>query len=253
MKRRIYLLFSFLICGLWGMSQSQAIKGKVTSEDGRPLDGATINVKGTKIAVVANSEGEFSMNAPSSASVLVISSVGFITTEQNVGSDMNIVLKKDDRRLSEVVVVGYGQSQKRNVSGSISRIAAREVENQPVQSFESALQGKAPGVVIENSSGKVGQGIKVRIRGTSSLSASSQPLYVLDGIPLTTASQSDINNEPTNPLADLNPNDIESIDVLKDASASAIYGARATNGVVIITTKKGGRNNKTIVELNTTK
>ena len=187
MKRRILLLFSFIVCSLLAISQNQTVRGKVSSEDGRPLDGATINIKGTKIAVVANSEGVFSMNIPSSAQVLVISSVGFITTEQNISSDMNIVLKKDDRRLSEVVVVGYGQSQKRNVSGSISRIAARDIENQPVQSFESALQGKAPGVVIENRSAIVGQGIKVRIRGTSSLSASSQPLYVLDGIPLTTA------------------------------------------------------------------
>ncbi len=107
-----------------------------------------------------------------------------------------------------------------------------------MQSFESALQGRAAGVVIENTSGKVGQGIKVRIRGTSSISASSQPLYVVDGIPLTTASQSDINSEPTNPLIDINPNDIESVEILKDAAASAIYGARAANGVVLITTKK---------------
>jgi len=250
MKCRFLLLFSFLVCTVWALAQNQSIRGKIRSEDGRPLDGATIIVKGTKIATVANSEGTFTMNVPSSAT-LVISSVGYITAEQSItGNDLDIVLKKDDRRLSEVVVVGYGQSQKRNVSGSISRITAREIENQPVQSFESALQGKAPGVVIENSSGKVGQGIKVRIRGTSSLSASSQPLYVVDGVPMTTTSQSDINNEPTNPLADLNPNDIESVEVLKDASASAIYGARATNGVVLITTKKGTRNNKTIVELN---
>ncbi|RYF92192.1 MAG: SusC/RagA family TonB-linked outer membrane protein, partial [Chitinophagaceae bacterium] len=232
MKHKIVLVLACLLFNFVGFSQTQPVKGKVTSEDGRPLDGATITVKGTKTATVANSEGEFSMTVPNSAQTLVISSIGFQSMEQPVSGDMNVVLKKDDRRLSEVVVVGYGQSQKRNVSGSISRIAAKEVENQPVQSFESALQGKAPGVVIENSSGKVGQGIKVRIRGTSSLSASSQPLYVLDGIPLTTASQSDITNEPTNPLIDLNPNDIESIDVLKDASASAIYGARATNGVV---------------------
>ena len=113
------------------------------------------------------------------------------------------------------------------------------------------MQGKSAGVVIDNSSGKVGQGIKVRIRGTSSINASSQPLYVVDGIPLTTSSQSDETNEPTNPLIDINPNDIESIDVLKDAAAAAIYGARASNGVVLITTKKGTRNDKTVVELNT--
>ena len=164
------------------MAQNQSIRGKISAEDGRPLDGATITVKGTKIATVANSEGAFVMNVPSSARTLVISSVGYLTTEQSIsGDNLEIVLKKDDRRLSEVVVVGYGQSQKRNVSGSISRVTARDIENQPVQSFESAIQGKAPGVVVENSSGKVGQGIKVRIRGTSSLSASSQPLYVVDG------------------------------------------------------------------------
>lgn len=236
----------------WSIAQNQVIRGKVLSEEGRPLDGATITLKGTKTVTVANAEGNFAITVPSGSPTLVFSSIGYLPTEQTAsGGTIDIVLKKDDRRLSEVVVVGYGQTQKRTVSGSISRIAAREIENQPVQSFESAIQGKAPGVVIENSSGKVGQGIKVRIRGTSSLSASSQPLYVVDGIPLTTASQSDINNEPTNPLMDINPNDIESIEVLKDAAASAIYGARAANGVVLITTKKGTRNNKTIVELNT--
>ena len=113
---------SFLaVC--WAMSQNQSVRGKISSEDGRPLDGATISVKGTKIATIANSEGAFVMNVPSSANTLVISSVGFVTIEQSItGNDLDIVLKKDDRRLSEVVVVGYGQSQKRNVSGSISRI-----------------------------------------------------------------------------------------------------------------------------------
>ena len=254
MKRKFYLLFSFFLLTLYVAAQNVVIRGKVSSNDGKPVEGATINLKGSKIATVANSSGVFALTVPSASGTLVVSSVGYLTTEQPIsGNDFNIVLQSDERRLSEVVVVGYGQAQKRAVTGSISRIPSREIENQPVQSFETALQGKAPGVVIENSSGKVGQGIKIRIRGTSSLSASSQPLYVLDGVPLTTASQSDINNEPTNPLADLNPNDIESIEVLKDAAASAIYGARATNGVVLITTKKGTRNNKTIVELNTSK
>lgn len=251
MKQNLLLLLFTLLFSIIGFAQN-TVRGKVTAEDGRPLDGATINVKGTKQAVVANAEGVFNLNVPSSSTILVISSVGFISQEVPAGNtDLSVVLKKDDRKLSEVVVVGYGQSQKRAVSGSISRITSKEIENQPVQSFESAIQGKAPGVVVENSSGKVGQGIKVRIRGTSSLSASSQPLYVVDGVPVTTTSQSDINNEPTNPIADINPNDIESIEILKDAAASAIYGARATNGVVLITTKKGTRGNKTIVELNT--
>jgi TonB-dependent starch-binding outer membrane protein SusC len=251
MTKSAFLLSLLCSATFWCASQNNVIRGKVTSEDGRPLDGATITLKGTKTATIANADGVYSLNVPSASGTLVVSSIGHVPQEQNFsGGVANIVLKKDDRRLSEVIVVGYGQSQKRNVSGSISRISGREIENLPVQSFESAIQGKAPGVVVENSSGKVGQGIKVRIRGTSSLSASSQPLYVVDGVPLTTTSQSDINNEPTNPLADLNPNDIESIEVLKDASASAIYGARAANGVVLISTKKGTRNDKTVVELN---
>jgi TonB-linked SusC/RagA family outer membrane protein len=249
--KSLLLLVCLGIC-TWSTAQNQVVRGKISSEEGRPLDGATITLKGTKTATVANADGNYSITVPSGSPTLLFSSIGYLPIEQTVtGGTVDIILKKDDRRLSEVIVVGYGQTQKRTVSGSISRIGAREIENQPVQSFESAIQGKAPGVVIENASGKVGQGIKVRIRGTSSLSASSQPLYVVDGIPLTTTSQSDINNEPTNPLMDLNPNDIESLEVLKDAAASAIYGARAANGVVLITTKKGTRNNKTIIELNT--
>jgi TonB-linked SusC/RagA family outer membrane protein len=250
-KLKILLLVVCMGSYSLSIAQNQVIRGKILSEEGRPLDGATITLKGTKTATVANAEGSYAITVPSGSVTLVFSSIGYLPIEQTVtGGAADIVLKKDDRRLSEVIVVGYGQTQKRTVSGSISRIASREIENQPVQSFESAIQGKAAGVVVENSSGKVGQGIKVRIRGTSSLSASSQPLYVVDGIPLTTTSQSDINNEPTNPLADLNPNDIESLEILKDAAASAIYGARAANGVVLITTKKGTRNNKTVVELN---
>ncbi|WP_018615895.1 SusC/RagA family TonB-linked outer membrane protein [Segetibacter koreensis] len=253
MKQRILFMLLLLFNAALVMSQNQVIKGTVTDEEGKPVDAATINAKGTKRSVAANSLGAFTISAPSSVKTLVVSAIGFLPAEQTVsGSNLNIVLKKDEKRLNEVVVVGYGQTQKRAITGSISKVLARDVENQPVQSFESALQGKAPGVVVENSSGKVGEGIKVRIRGTSSISASSQPLYVVDGVPLTTASQSDINNEPTNPLIDLNPNDIESIEILKDAASSAIYGARAANGVVLITTKKGTRNNKSVIELNTT-
>lgn len=165
MRRRYFLLLSFFVFSLYAIAQNNVVKGRVSSDDGRPIEGATVNVKGTKINVIANPNGEFSISVPSLSGTLVISSVGFVTAEQPIsGNDLNIVLKKDDRRLSEIVVVGYGQAQRRNVSGAISRISAREVENQPVQSFETALQGKAAGVVIENSSGKVGQGIKMRIR-----------------------------------------------------------------------------------------
>jgi len=163
---------------------------------------------------------------------------------------MNISLAPAVSGLTEVVVVGYGKSEKRELTGSISQIKGAEVENVPVPSFESALQGKAAGLNIESGSGKLGQAIKVRIRGTSSISASSQPLYVIDGLPVVSTSLSDETNEETNPLVDLNPNDIESIEVLKDASAAAIYGARAANGVILVTTKKGRMGKKSVVNVN---
>ncbi|MEO6548078.1 MAG: TonB-dependent receptor [Ferruginibacter sp.] len=253
MKQKLWMLMLLAIYAMAVNAQTQTITGHVADQDNRPLERATIQAVGTRLSVISNSQGVFSIDVPATTKSLIISSVGYAQMEQPItGSTLEIVLKKADKNLDEVVVVGYGQSQKRSVTGAISKVGAKEIENQPVQSFESAIQGKAPGVVVENSSGKVGQGIKVRIRGTSSLSASSQPLYVIDGVPLTTASQSDINNEPTNPLIDLNPNDIESVEILKDASSSAIYGARAANGVVLITTKKGSRNSKSLVEVNST-
>jgi TonB-dependent SusC/RagA subfamily outer membrane receptor len=160
-------------------------------------------------------------------------------------------MSASEKSLNEVVVVGYGTATKKNVSGSISKIAGKEIANFPAPVLNLHCR-QGTGVVVESGSGKVGQGIKVRIRGTSSISASSQPLYVVDGLPVTSTSQSDPNNEDTNPLADINPNDIESVEVLKDASASAIYGARAANGVVLITTKKGKNSQKTNIELNVT-
>jgi TonB-dependent SusC/RagA subfamily outer membrane receptor len=136
------------------------------------------------------------------------------------------------------LVVGYGTQKRQNVTGSISSIAAKEIEGTPATSLEQAIQGKSAGVFIQADNGKLGQGISIRVRGSSSVSAGTQPLYVLDGIPITTNNLSST-EAPTNPIADINFNDIESIQILKDASASAIYGARASNGVVVITTKKG--------------
>jgi len=248
--KNISLLLAFFLLASTGWSQTATITGQVRNAQGQPVPFATITVAGTSTAVSANENGEFTIAAASDAT-LQVSAAGFQSQDVAVGNQTELLITLENSNLNEVVVVGYGQAQKRNLTGSISKVLSREIVNQPVQSFESALQGKAAGVFIENSSGKVGQGIKVRIRGTSSISASSQPLYVVDGVPLTTSSQSDINNEPTNPLIDLNPNDIESVEVLKDASAAAIYGARASNGVVLITTKKGTRSDETTVELNT--
>lgn len=251
--RKILVLLAVIMAttSLHLSAQEIQVTGKVIEEGGQPVPRATVLVKGTSVSAFTNEEGSFTLNLAPGRNTLVISSVGFETIEEKVsGTNVTITLNKQNTDLNEVVVVGYGQTDKREITGSISKVSSQLIENRPVQSFESALQGRAAGVVIENTSGKLGQGIKVRIRGTSSISASSQPLYVVDGIPLTTASQSDVNNEPTNPLIDINPNDIESLEILKDAAASAIYGARAANGVVLITTKKGTRSDQTTVEFN---
>lgn len=249
------LMLLFLLIGITGFSQqTRTVSGRVTDlRDGAALPGVTVKAKGQSQVVTTNSNGNFSIAVPDGTAALVFSYIGYIDQEIPIAADtMNVVMSSTERNLNEVVVVGYGTATKRSVSGSISKIAGRDVSNFPAPSFESALQGKAPGVVIESGSGKVGQGIKIRIRGTSSISASSQPLYVVDGLPITTSSQSDPTNDPTNPLIDINPNDIESIDVLKDASAAAIYGARGANGVVLITTKKGRNSQKTTMEMNLT-
>jgi TonB-dependent starch-binding outer membrane protein SusC len=251
--RKLYGLLTglILLCYATAWAQTKEVTGRVTdAADGSPLAGVTVKVKNAPNSTTTGADGSFRLNVPENATAIVFSSIGFTEQEVTISSLMNISLAKQDRVLSEVVVVGYGETVKRNVTGSIAKIGGREVENMPIQSFESALQGKAAGVVVQSGSGRVGQAIKMRIRGTSSISASSQPLYVVDGLPVISNSLSDGANDQTNPLVDINPNDIESIEVLKDASASAIYGARAANGVVLITTKKGKYGRKTSIEVN---
>jgi TonB-linked SusC/RagA family outer membrane protein len=251
---RFYSMVGMLLflCTLT-FAQSRQITGRVTDQkDGNALPGVTVKVKGTNSGTVTTPDGSYKLEVPAQGAFLVFSFVGYDDQEIAVGSQksINVVLSTGNKDLSEVVVVGYGTQNRRELTGAVSKISGKEVANQPIVSFESAIQGKSPGVVIESGSGKVGQGIKVRIRGTSSISASSQPLYVVDGMPVNSTSNTDINNDPTNPMADINPNDIESIDVLKDASAAAIYGARGSNGVILITTKKGRSGEKTKIELN---
>lgn len=230
--------------------QTKTVTGKVTDPTGAALPGVTIKASNSNIATQTTIDGSFSITVPSATPSLIFSYIGFADAEVPVtDSLMNVKLTTAERSLNEVVVVGYGQAVKRDITGSISKINAKDVRDFPAPSFESAIQNKAPGVVVESGSGKLGQGIKIRIRGTSSISANSQPLYVIDGLPVTSTTLSDPTNDPTDPLVDINPNDIESVEILKDASASAIYGARAANGVVLITTKKGRNNQKTIFEL----
>ncbi|PLK45573.1 TonB-dependent receptor [Emticicia sp. TH156] len=237
---RVSLGCLFLFISFWGNAQDVDVTGKVTStEDGSPLPGVSITVKGTTRGTTTNIDGTYKISVPANGT-LQASFIGFASLEQPINNrrivDFNLVPTTKD--LNEVVVTGYGSQIKRDLTGNIAKIKAAEIADVPATTFEQSIQGKAAGVQINQGTGKLGQGIQVRVRGQSSVGASNQPLYVLDGIPLTQESQA-VSTSATNPLVDINPQDIESIEILKDASAGAIYGARAANGVVLITTKKG--------------
>lgn len=232
MRKMCTLVLCFLIAASQLLAQTKTVTGKVLDDKGAPISGATVLEKGTRNGVSASSDGSFSIKVKSGAT-LVVSAVGFKSLQ--VASNGSLVLKlvTEQESLAEVVVTGFGQSVKKDITSSISRIKGAEVANTPVPNFLQGVQGRAAGVFIESQNGKVGEGIKVRIRGASSVSASNNPLYVIDGIPINTATISG------NALADINFNDVESFEILKDAAATAIYGSRGGNGVVLITTKKG--------------
>lgn len=220
----------------------QSVSGKVIDrESGEPLIGATITVKGTKIGTLTNTDGFYSLKVVEGNNVLVISYTGFRKVEEEINgrSEINIQLETDAAALDEVVVVGYGTQIKSQLTGNIAKVRADAIQNTPVPTIEQSLQGRAAGVFVEANNGKPGGAIRMRIRGSSSITASNQPLFVVDGVPINSDPVNDPSDAGLNPLADLNFNDIESVDILKDASAAAIYGSRGANGVVLITTKKG--------------
>ncbi|GAB3272063.1 TonB-dependent receptor [Larkinella harenae] len=233
------------------MAQDRQVAGKVTAaEDGSILPGVSIQLKGTSRGTQTDASGNYTLSVPSDGGTLVFSFVGTTTQEIAIGnrSTVDVQLTSDTRALSEVVVVGYGTQQRRDLTGSQVTVKGDDIARLPVQTFETALQGRTPGVQITQGSGRLGSALQIRVRGAASISAGNEPLYVLDGIPITSQDVNTTDNELFSPLADIDPNDIESIEILKDASASAIYGSRASNGVVLITTKRGkvGRTNVTI-------
>jgi TonB-linked SusC/RagA family outer membrane protein len=234
----ILLLFS---CISSVLAQNRVITGKITDQkDGSPLPGVSVTVKGVSgTGTQTGVNGTYSLSVSAGPQVLVFRFLGYkeLTFTVN-GTVQNVKLEQDSKQLTEVVVVGYGTQKRQNITGSIASVSAKQIESTPVTTLEQAMQGKAAGVFVQSDNGKLGQGITIRVRGSSSVSAGTQPLYILDGIPITTENLSST-TAATNPIADINFNDIESIQILKDASASAIYGARASNGVVVITTKKG--------------
>jgi TonB-dependent starch-binding outer membrane protein SusC len=226
-------------------AQTRTISGRVTDRaTGEGLPGVTVLVKGTSNGVSTNSDGTYTLSVPASGGTLVISSVGFVSVEQAIGTEttINSALAADSKALSEVVVVGYGATQnRRELTGSVATVTAAQIANKPVQSFEQALQGQAAGVNITTPNGVLNASPVVRIRGVNSITLSSAPLYVIDGIPAFSGNSSAVGSVPNNPLSNINPADIESVEVLKDASATAIYGSRAAGGVIVVTTKKGRR------------
>ncbi|WP_299437941.1 TonB-dependent receptor [uncultured Aquimarina sp.] len=247
---KLSIAMLMLLCSGLIEAQEKTITGIVIDESGIPLPGTNILVKNSNNGVQTDFDGKYLIEAKS-GDILVFSYVGFETQEVIVTKStvINVTLKDDVEGLDQVVLIGYGSSSKKQITASISSIRANDIADVNTPSIQSLMTSKVTGVQITQLSGRVESGIKVRIRGISTIGASQEPLYVLDGVPLINDDES-INNSPINPLIGLNPSDIESIDFLKDASSAAIYGARGTNGVIIITTKKG-KTGKTKVTLNT--
>lgn len=245
MKRTLLTALPLLaISATQVVAQTRTISGRVNDRTtGEGLPGVTVLVKGTTNGVSTNSDGTFTLSAPNSATTLSLSSVGYLSVEIPItDGPITASLSPDSKQLSEVVVTGYGQQQeRRDVIGSIATVKATDFKDQPILGVDQALQGRAAGVQVFQNSGTPGSGISVRVRGAASIGASNEPLYVVDGLPIITGNTTQLGagNQVTNGLNDLNPNDIESIEVLKDAASAAIYGSRASNGVVIITTKRG--------------
>ena len=226
-------------------AQNKSITGKVVDENGEGIPGASVTVKGTMTGTLSSNDGTYNIDATPNAT-LVFSFVGYLKEEIQIGnqSKIDVTLKTDTKALEEVVVVGYGTQRKVETTGSIASVKAEELTQLPITNIAQGLQARVSGVQISQNSGSPGGNISVRIRGTNSINGNSEPLYVIDGIQI--SNSGGIND--VSPLSTINPNDIESVEVLKDASASAIYGARAANGVVLITTKRGksGRTNVSI-------
>ncbi len=230
MRKSLLLMSSFLLLIAFSFAQNRIITGKVTdARDGSPLVGVSVNVKGSKAGTTTDGSGLFRLSVPADA-VLVFSNVGFTDEQVTIGaSDMvTVTLKVAQKNLQEVVITGYTLQNKRQTAGSISKVSGDEIKLQPLGSFDKALQGKVPGLLAQSQSGQPGAAAVVTIRGKGSINGTNDPLYIVDGVQINSAD-----------FASINPGDIESYNVLKDATSTAIYGSRGANGVIVITTKKG--------------
>jgi TonB-linked SusC/RagA family outer membrane protein len=229
----LFMLGLFALCSQL-LAQNRTITGRITDAQGNGVPNASVIVKGSTTGTTTATDGSFSLNVPSNASTLVVTSVGFTSTETAISNQntINVDLKTEEQALSEVVVVAYGTQKKESLTGSVGQVNAAEIGKRPLSNITSAVEGNIPGVVTTTTNGQPGSGLAIRIRGFGSINATSEPLFVVDGVPYVGGT------------SNINPQDVESITVLKDAASTALYGSRAANGVVVITTKKGrkGRN-----------
>ena len=236
MRKLVTVLLCFLLGATQLMAQSKTITGKVTDEkDGTPIAGVSVTVTGAT-GTVTTADGTFRIVVPASAKTIEFSYVGFATQRLNIADAMTVALKREDANLDEVVVVAYGTAKKETLTGSIGQIKSADYAKRPLSNVTAAIEGAVPGVVTTTANGQPGSGISIRVRGFGSINATSEPLFVVDGVPYVGGT------------SNINPDDVESTTILKDAAATALYGSRAANGVVMITTKKGrkGRNNISI-------
>lgn len=264
MKNKLKITISILLLPLAIFSQTKTVTGVVNDDQGIPLPGVTVQVKGTdNLGAITNFDGDFSISVPSvDKQVLIFSYVGFQTIEFDVTDTIivNISMEIDTAELDEVVVIGYGTVLKKDVTGSISSVKVEDNIANQTTGIDQLLQGRAAGVQVSQNSSALGSGVSVRIRGTNSLRGNNEPLYVVDGIIIASAGEDVVaaggvgnsGQENQNGLTGINPRDIESIEILKDASATAIYGSRGANGVVLITTKKGEKGNVKLNAFHTT-
>ena len=236
-KRSLLLVALFVIGCLQLMAQTRTINGEVTdAQNGEALIGATVMVEGEKGGTVTDFDGNFSLQVSSSAKKIKVSYIGYIDKVLSISDNMKVKLESDSKALADVVVIGYGTARKSDLTGSVATVKSKDFNKGLVSSPEQLINGKVSGVQIMSNSGSASAGSTIRVRGGASLNASNDPLIVLDGVPL---EQGGISGNSSNFLSMINPSDIESMTVLKDASSTAIYGSRASNGVIIITTKKG--------------
>ena len=237
------LLFLLCLIPLWAFSQNITVKGVVKDATGESVIGASVVQKGTSNGIITDIDGNFTLNVPSN-STIVISFVGYKTQEIPVAgkTQINVTMKEDTEMLDEVVVVGYGQMKRSDLTGSVVSVNDQAIKKSVPTSIDQVLQGRAAGVQIQANSGTPGASTSIRIRGINSLNATNQPIFVIDGVVVDSATD----DENSNPLSSINPSDIVSMDVLKDASATAIYGSRASNGVIMITTKRGQAGEATV-------